>query len=55
MLEEEKQGETDSSSSSEDEDVALQDCCEPEQNALGELQAELEEGFDLDSYLQFRA
>ena len=47
-------GDTDSSSS-EDEDAALQDLCEPESNVLGELQAEQEEGFDLDSYLQFRA
>ena len=45
MDEEHKDGDNNSSDSDEDQD--LQECCEPESNALQELEAETKENFNL--------
>lgn len=43
------------SSSSEDEEVALQECCEPEVNAVQELEKELQETINREEYERFKS
>lgn len=48
------EGDDGQSSSSEDEESALKECCEPEVNAVQELQQELQEHFNRDDYERFK-
>ena len=55
MMADEEHKDEEASSSDEDEEAALQECCEPEHNAVQELEKELQEQFNVEEYNRFKA